>query len=116
MTQEQIANTLGVRRESVTEAAGKLQKQGVIEYSCGHPITQFLTDFHINIDIADLKVASAAIAVETKKLQLRLLNGCVEPVQIKARPLSLGGNPALIVIIERVDRKVTPRSAHSMSR
>ena len=36
MTQELIANTLGVRRESVTEAAGKLHKQGVIEYSRGH--------------------------------------------------------------------------------
>ena len=36
MTQELIANLLGVRRESVTDAAGKLQKQGVIEYSRGH--------------------------------------------------------------------------------
>ncbi|MNO33941.1 Cyclic nucleotide-binding domain protein [compost metagenome] len=36
MTQELIANMLGVRREGVTEAAGKLQKQGVIEYSRGH--------------------------------------------------------------------------------
>jgi len=36
MTQELIANMLGVRRESVTEAAGKLQKLGVIEYSRGH--------------------------------------------------------------------------------
>ena len=35
MTQEMIANTLGVRREGVTEAAGKLQKLGVIEYSRG---------------------------------------------------------------------------------
>ncbi|HEX2584374.1 MAG TPA: Crp/Fnr family transcriptional regulator [Steroidobacteraceae bacterium] len=35
MTQELIANLLGVRRESVTDAAGKLQKQGVIEYSRG---------------------------------------------------------------------------------
>lgn len=35
MTQELIANMLGVRREGVTEAAGKLQKLGVIEYSRG---------------------------------------------------------------------------------
>ncbi|MFA5495965.1 MAG: Crp/Fnr family transcriptional regulator [Porticoccaceae bacterium] len=36
MTQELIANMLGVRREGVTEAAGKLQKLGVIEYTRGH--------------------------------------------------------------------------------
>ena len=36
MTQELIANMLGVRREGVTEAAGKLQKLGVINYQRGH--------------------------------------------------------------------------------
>src|SRR5438874_12310418 len=35
VTQELIANMLGVRREGVTQAAGKLQEAGIIEYSRG---------------------------------------------------------------------------------
>lgn len=36
VTQEQISNRLGVRREGITEAAGKLQTAGLIRYSRGH--------------------------------------------------------------------------------
>ena len=36
MTQELIANMLGVRRQGVVQAAGKLQKDGLIDYQRGH--------------------------------------------------------------------------------
>ena len=36
MTQELVANMLGVRREGITEAAGNLQRFGFISYRRGH--------------------------------------------------------------------------------
>ncbi len=36
MTQELVASMLGVRREGITEAAGNLQRAGIISYRRGH--------------------------------------------------------------------------------
>lgn len=64
MTQELIANMLGVRREGVTEAAGKLQQAGLIHYSRGH-ITV--------IDRAGLEARTCECYAVVKKECARLL-------------------------------------------
>jgi CRP-like cAMP-binding protein len=71
MTQELIANMLGVRREGVTEAAGKLQNLGVIRYSRGH-ITV--------LDRPRLERLSCECYAVVKKESDRLL-----PVRVKPR-------------------------------
>ena len=63
MTQELIANMLGVRREGVTEAAGKLQNLGVIRYRRGHIIV---------IDRPALEALSCECYVLVKKETERL--------------------------------------------
>jgi CRP-like cAMP-binding protein len=64
MTQELIANMLGVRREGVTEAAGLLQDAGLIQYKRGH-ITV--------IDRAGLEARTCECYAVVKKESDRLL-------------------------------------------
>ncbi|MFL9923418.1 Crp/Fnr family transcriptional regulator [Herbaspirillum lusitanum] len=70
MTQELIANMLGVRREGVTEAAGKLQRLGVIEYSRGNLTV---------LDRPKLETLSCECYAVVKKETERLLPGYCSP-------------------------------------
>lgn len=72
MTQELIANMLGVRREGVTEAAGKLQKLGVIRYARGR-ITV--------LDRPQLERLCCECYAVVKKETDRLLPGLVPPAK-----------------------------------
>ncbi|EQD45799.1 cyclic nucleotide-binding protein, partial [mine drainage metagenome] len=64
MTHQFIAHLLGVRREGVTEAAGRLQEAGLIRYQRGH-ITV--------LDRAGLKRRSCGCYVVIRKAYARLL-------------------------------------------
>ena len=70
MTQELIANMLGVRREGVTEAAGNVQKAGLITYRRGH-ITV--------LDRAGLEARACECYAVVKREFDRLLPHRVEP-------------------------------------
>jgi CRP-like cAMP-binding protein len=75
MTQELIANMLGVRREGVTEAAGNLQNAGLIKYSRGH-ITV--------LDRAGLETRTCECYAVVKKEFDRLLPGITEETRKSA--------------------------------
>ena len=70
MTQELIANMLGVRREGVTEAACKFQKAGLISYHRGHIIV---------LDRAGLEARTCECYAVVKKESDRLLPYRPEP-------------------------------------
>jgi CRP-like cAMP-binding protein len=70
MTQELIANMLGVRREGVTEAAGNVQKAGLIDYKRGR-ITV--------LDRAGLEARTCECYAVVKKEVDRLLPGIIAP-------------------------------------
>lgn len=83
MTQELIANMLGVRREGVTTAAGKLQKLGVIKYARGHISV---------LDRQKLQELSCECyrVVQEEIQRLACLDGVPRPGQWK-RPVGLQG-------------------------
>jgi CRP-like cAMP-binding protein len=68
MTQELIANMLGVRREGVTEAAQKLQAAGLIRYARGHISV---------LDRAGLEARTCECYNVVRREYTRLLPACV---------------------------------------
>jgi DNA-binding transcriptional regulator YhcF (GntR family) len=66
MTQELIASMLGVRREGITEAAGRLQQAGFIRYRRGHIAV---------LDRAGLETRACECYAVVKKELGRLLPG-----------------------------------------
>lgn len=65
MTHELVASMLGVRREGITEAAGKLRRAGIISYRRGH-ITV--------LDRSGLELKTCECYTVVKKEQARLLS------------------------------------------
>lgn len=79
MTQELIANMLGVRREGVTEAAGNVQKAGLIRYHRGH-ITV--------LDRAGLEARACECYTVVKKEFDRLLPDKADPVRTESAAIA----------------------------
>jgi len=69
MTQELVASMLGVRRESITDTAGKLQRAGIISYRRGHISV---------LNRAGLEAGACECYAVVKKELSRLLSGVRE--------------------------------------
>jgi CRP-like cAMP-binding protein len=65
MTQELVASMLGVRREGITEAAGNLQRAGLIRYRRGHIAV---------LERSGLEAAACECYAVVKKELVRLLS------------------------------------------
>ena len=76
MTQELVANMLGVRREGITQAAGKLQEAGIIRHRRGHIAV---------IERAGLEARACECYAVVRKELSRLLTD-VRPFQDAIRP------------------------------
>ena len=85
MTQELIANMLGVRREGVTEAAKKLQQAGLIQYRRGH------------ITVVDRIGLEERVCecYEVVQLEAERLLGVAKPPKIPPRHIQLVRYPAI---------------------
>jgi CRP-like cAMP-binding protein len=77
MTQELVANTLGVRREGITVAAGKLQSAGLISYRRGHIAV---------LQRSGLEALSCECYVAVKNELRRLLPAAHSDQRVHARP------------------------------
>ena len=77
MTQELVAGLLGVRRESITEAAGRLQQAGFIRYRRGH------------IDVLD-RIGLQSRACECYAVVKKEMNRLLPEVARMSPPVTLG--------------------------
>jgi CRP-like cAMP-binding protein len=77
MTQELISNMLGVRREGVTEAAGRLQASGFISYRRGHITVTNRSGLERNVCecYGVVKKEFARLLSDTRNRQLPVVDG-----------------------------------------